>query len=98
MYKLLAVPVAAVVLLGAVACTNDKSDSASSTSDTATASAQTSVLQTQNGARSLSNNADSNDVVKAVWPSVVRIRAGGTQTGAFGTAQRGEGTGTGFIV
>jgi serine protease Do len=98
MYRLLAVPAAAVVLLGAVACTNDKSDSSSSTSDTATASAQTSVLQTQNGARSLNDNSDSNDVVKAVWPSVVRIRAGGTQTGAFGTAQRGEGTGTGFIV
>jgi serine protease Do len=97
MYKLLAVPAAAVVLLGAVACTSDKTNTSTSTSDTA-ATAQTSALQTQNDARSLNDNADSNDVVKAVWPSVVRIRANGQQTSALGTAQRGEGTGTGFIV
>ncbi|MGD9892882.1 MAG: hypothetical protein AB7U18_16500, partial [Dehalococcoidia bacterium] len=97
MKKLLAVPAAAIVLLGAVACTNDTNDSPSNT-DTAAASAQTSALQTQNSTRSLNDAADSNDVVKAVWPSVVRIRANGTQTSAFGTAQQGEGTGTGFIV
>lgn len=98
MYKLLAVPAVAVVLLGAVACTSDKNNASSDTSSTAAASAQTSALQTQNSTRSLSGNADSNDVVKAVWPSVVRIRANGQQTSGFGGSQQGQGTGTGFIV
>ena len=38
------------------------------------------------------------EVVKAVRPSVVRIRAGGQQVSVFGTVQRNEGAGTGFIV
>ncbi len=98
MKRFLAVPAAAVVLLGAVACTNDKSDTSSNASTATSASVQTTALQAQNGTSSLKDDADPNEVVKAVWPSVVRIRANNQQAGAFGTVGRGEGTGTGFIV
>jgi serine protease Do len=99
MKRLLVIPAAAMLLLGAVACTNDNEQSQTNAIEpTATVQSQT-ALQTQTATTTLSRNADPNEVVKAVWPSVVRIRANNQQAvGPFGTVQRGEGTGTGFIV
>jgi S1-C subfamily serine protease len=101
MKRIFAVLAALTLLVGAVACTDDTSSSASPT-DASAAQAQTASFQAPSrnesaGAR-LGDNSDPSEVVKAIRPSVVRIRAGGAQQGAFGTISRGEGTGTGFIV
>jgi len=95
---------AALALLGgAVACTdNDKPSSGAGSAGTAAPQAQAQSYQPpskdQSAAANLGENAGPSQVVKAIRPSVVRIRAGGAQQGAFGTVSRGEGTGTGFIV
>ena len=95
---------AAALLLGAAACTDDKAAPAQSTDP----SAAVQQLSQQNGqqtpARGQTNAApigepgSPSQLVAAVRPSVVRIRAGGQQTGTFGSVQRNEGTGTGFII
>jgi serine protease Do len=106
------VSLAALALLGgAVACTDDGAPSTSSTAGTTAPAAQaTQGAQSdpsaqyqppsrgQSAAASLGDDANPNAVVKAIRPSVVRIRAGGQQQGVFGAVARGEGTGTGFIV
>ena len=96
---------AATVLAGAVACSDSKSTtSPTQSSDTLGGGSQATTVALQTPARnqsasaSLSDASSPNQVVKAVRPSVVRVRAGGQQTGPFGQVQRGEGTGTGFII
>jgi serine protease Do len=101
MKRYVAIAAAAMLLLG-VACSTEESTSSQS-QDAAAAQTQTSAAlqtptQNQSAGASLSDSSAPNAVVKAVWPSVVRIRAGGQQQGPFGTISRGEGTGTGFIV
>jgi S1-C subfamily serine protease len=102
--KRILVALSALVLLGsAVACTdNDSNAGSSGAADSAGTQTQSSSFEApsrnQSAGANLGDNADTSEVVKAIRPSVVRIRAGGTQQGAFGTISRGEGTGTGFIV
>jgi S1-C subfamily serine protease len=99
--KRILVALSAVVLLGsAVACTDNESKAGNV--DSAGTQTQSTSFQppsrNQSAGASLGDNAGTSEVVKAIRPSVVRIRAGGTQQGAFGSASRGEGTGTGFVV
>ena len=103
MRSILALLAAVALIGGAVACTDDtKPNNAQTTANGTATSAQTTALQTparnESASATLGDSSSPNQVVKAVRPSVVRIRAGGQQTGAFGVVQRGEGTGTGFIV
>ena len=94
---------AAVALVGGIACTDSKDDQqANATAGTVASQATSESAASRSAATSLVQNTRAADdpaaVVKAVQPSVVRIRAAGRQTGAFGSVTRGEGTGTGFIV
>ena len=100
---------AALALVGAAACTNDK-DTSKDTAQTSSAPAATREAQAQTttsqssrsrpqASASTSGDLQSpTEVVKSVRPSVVRIRAGGQAAGPFGAAQRSEGMGTGFII
>ena len=102
MRRILSALAALTLLVGAVACTDDDSNSSASSTEAAAPQAQTASYQppsrTESAGASLGDSSGPSQVVKAIRPSVVRIRAGGTQQGAFGTISRGEGTGTGFIV
>ncbi|MGH2601305.1 MAG: S1C family serine protease, partial [Dehalococcoidia bacterium] len=97
---LFAAPAAALVLVAAAACSNDdnQTSDAQSSGGVQVETALQTPSRSESASQSLDNDASPEEVVDAVSPSVVRIRAGGQQTSAFGTVQRGEGTGTGFIV
>lgn len=102
MRRVLALLAAGVLLVGAAACTNDKDSNepaaAESTSTTQVQTALQTPSRNESASASVGGNASATEVIKAVRPSVVRIRAGGQQTGPFGQTGRGEGTGTGFII
>lgn len=98
MKTLLTLLTAALLLAGAASCA-DGSDSRRAT-DTMTGRTEPNVAQqgTPQSATTVQSK-DTDDVVRAVRESVVRVRAGGrAQPGPFGRVASGEGAGTGFIV
>jgi serine protease Do len=75
----------------AAAATSAQSIGAGTASGTTVAS----TLDTSSRAAASQSTAD---LVKALRPSVVRVRTEASQVGAFGSVQKGAGTGTGIVI
>src|SRR5262249_15100786 len=100
MQRLLPIFAAITLLAGVAACSKDQKSGSNGSSASASGAVATTLANggSSNAPASFSEAHSPSEVIKAVHQSVVRVRAGGQQTNAFGRVQQGQGTGTGFII